>query len=144
MMDMNDMTKGYRLSKLYWLSFVITYIYCVVTGYLLHTLGADYYDTSNPQQVLSAVKLSTVRMYIISIGLIIYPIVLLISVRIAKYVTLGLTAWAIAMLIDDHLVLYEIIEYPERASIAAILELRPFIIVAMVWMCFELTFRTGN
>ena len=107
-------------------------------------IGVDYYDTSNPQQVLSAVKLSTVRMYIISIGLIIYPIVLLISVRIAKYVTLGLTAWAIAMLIDDHLVLYEIIEYPERASIAAILELRPFIIVAMVWMCFELTFRTGN
>ena len=144
MMDMNDMTKVYRLSKLYWLSFVVTYIYSVVTVYLIHTLGADYYDTSNPQQVLSAVKLSTVRMYIISIGLIIYPIVLLISVRIAKYVTLGLTAWAIAMLIDDHLVLYEIIKYPERASIAAILELRPFIIVAMVWMCFELTFRTGN
>ena len=144
MMDMNDMTKGYRLSKLYWLSFVITYIYCVVTVYLLHTLGADYYDTSNPQQVLSAVKLSTVRMYIISIGLIIYPIVLLISVRIAKYVTLGLTAWAIAMLIDDHLVLYEIIEYPKRASLAAILELRPFIIITMVWMCFELTFRAGN
>ena len=144
MMDMNDMTKVYRLSKLYWLSFVVTYIYCVVTVYLIHTLGADYYDTSNPQQVLSAVKLSTVRMYIISIGLIIYPIVLLYSVRIAKYVTLGLTAWAIAMLIDDHLVLYEIIEYPERASIAAILELRPFIIVVMVWMCFELTFRTGN
>jgi hypothetical protein len=144
MMDMNDMTKVYRLSKLYWLSFVVTYIYCVVTVYLIHTLGADYYDTSNPQQVLSAVKLSTVRMYIISIGLIIYPIVLLISVRIAKYVTLGLTAWAVAMLIDDHLVLYEIIEYPERASIAAILELRPFIIVALVWMCFELTFRTGN
>jgi len=144
MMDMNDMTKVYRLSKLYWLSFVVTYIYSVVTVYLIHTLGADYYDTSNPQQVLSAVKLSTVRMYIISIGLIIYPIVLLISVRIAKYVTLGFTAWAVAMLIDDHLVLYEIIEYPERASIAAILELRPFIIVAMVWMCFELTFRTGN
>ena len=144
MMDMNDMTKGYRLSKLYWLSFVVTYIYCVATIYLIHTLPADYYDTSNPQQVLSAVKLSTVRMYIISIGLIIYPIVLLISVRIAKYVTLGLTAWAIAMLIDDQLVLYEIIKYPERAAIAAILELRPFIIVAMVWMCFELTFRAGN
>jgi hypothetical protein len=116
----------------------------MVTVYLLYTLPADYYDTSNPQQVLSAVKLSTVRIYIISIGLIIYPIVLLISVRIAKYVTLVLTAWGIAMLIDDHLVLYEIIEYPERASIAAILELRPFIIVAMVWMCFELTFRAGN
>ena len=144
MMDMNAMIKGYRLSKLYWLSFVVTYIYCLVTVYLLYTLPADYYDTSNPQQVLSAVKLSTVRVYIISIVLIIYPIVLLISVRIAKYVTLVLTAWAIAMLIDDHLVLYEIIEYPERASIAAILELRPFIIVAMVWMCFELTFRAGN
>ena len=144
MMDMNAMIKGYRLSKLYWLSFVVTYIYCVVTVYLLYTLPTDYYDTSNPQQVLSAVKLSTVRIYIISIGLIIYPIVLLISVRIAKYVTLVLTAWGIAMLIDDHLVLYEIIEYPERASIAAILELRPFIIVAMVWMCFELTFRAGN
>ena len=144
MMDMNAMIKGYRLSRLYWLSFVVTYIYCVATIYLIHTVPADYYDTSNPQQVLSAVKLSTVRMYIISIGLIIYPIVLLISVRIAKYVTLGLTAWAIAMLIDDHLVLYEIIKYPERAAIAAILELRPFIIVAMVWMCFELTFRAGN
>ena len=144
MMDMNAMIKGYRLSRLYWLSFVVTYIYCVATIYLIHTVPADYYDTSNPQQVLSAVKLSTVRMYIISIGLIIYPIVLLISVRIAKYVTLGLTAWAIAMLIDDHLVLYEIIKYPERAAIAAILELRPFIIVAMVWMFFELTFRAGN
>ena len=144
MMGMNAMIKGYRLSKLYWLSFVVTYLYCVATVYLLYTLPADYYDTSNPQQVLAAVKLSTVRMYIISIGLIIYPIVLLISVRIAKYVTLGSTAWAIAMLIDDHLVLYEIIKYPERTVIAAILELRPFIIVAMVWMCFELTFRAGN
>ena len=144
MMDMNSMIKGIRLSKLYWLSFVVTYTYCAVTVYLLLTLPADYYDPSNPQQVLAAVKLTNVRVIIISIGLVIYPLVLLLSLRIAKYVTLGLTAWAIAMLIDDHLVLYEIIEYPKRASLAAILELRPFIIITMVWMCFELTFRAGN
>ena len=144
MMDMNAMIKGYRLSKIYWLSFMVTYIYCLVTVYLLHTLPADYYDISNPQQVLAAVKLTNVRVIIISIGLVIYPLVLLLSLRIAKYVTLGLTAWAIAMLIDDHLVLYEIIEYPKRASVAAILELRPFIIITMVWMYFELTFRAGN
>ena len=89
MMDMNAMIKGIRLSKLYWLSFLVTYTYCAVTVYLLLTLPADYYDASNPQQVLAAVKLTNVRVIIISIGLVIYPLVLLLSLAYRKVCHFG-------------------------------------------------------
>jgi hypothetical protein len=56
------------------------------------------------------------------------------------------TAIAVFFYIDDHLVLYEIIGFPERATVKLAIFLRPIIIMAMLWMTFELHFKAkvGN
>ena len=73
-----------------------------------------------------------------------YPIVLFSSLKNAQYVTIALTAWAIAMYIDDYLVLYQIIEYPKDGLVAATLLLRPILIICLIWMSFELTYSQSK
>ncbi|MDC1339901.1 hypothetical protein N8207_05525, partial [Planktomarina temperata] len=58
--------------------------------------------------------------------------------------TIALTAWAVAIYIDDYLVLYRIIEYPERGIVVFIQTIRPIFLASLLWMSFELTFTRSK
>jgi hypothetical protein len=73
--------------------------------YELTTLPAATFDVSNPEKLFAAVGLSYARMAILVVAFFAYPIVFFSSLKYAKHVTIALTAWAIAMYIDDYLVL---------------------------------------
>jgi hypothetical protein len=73
--------------------------------YELTTLPAAMFDVSNPEKLFAAVGLSYARMAILVVAFFAYPIVFFSSLKYAKHVTIALTAWAIAMYIDDYLVL---------------------------------------
>jgi hypothetical protein len=45
------------------------------------------------------------------------------------------------MYIDDQLVLYDVLDYPDLPLVQTVLFLRPILIIGLVWMCFELNFR---
>lgn len=120
------------------------YSYMLLAMYALITLPADTFDTDNPEKLLAAVGLSYVRMTIGVFTFFGYPIVLFSSLKYAKHVTIALTAWAIAMYIDDSLVLYKIIEYPEGVLVSATLFLRPILIICLIWMSFELTYSKSK
>ena len=92
------------------------------------------------EHVMAAVRLTYVRLSIATVSLMGYPVILFSSLKYTKYITIALTAWAIAIYIDDHLVLYRIIEYPDRGVVLFIKSIRPMFLVCLLWMSFELTF----
>ena len=138
------MIKNLRLSKVFWLALAFTYIFLILTVYALLTLPQDTFDTDNSEHVRAAVKLTYVRFSLVAVSMVTYPIILFGSLKYAKYFTIALTAWAIAMYIDDYLVLYRIIEYPKRGIIVILQLIRPILLVCLLWMSFELTFTKSK
>lgn len=138
------MIKNLRLSKVFWLALAFTYIFLILTVYGLLTLPQDTFDTDNSEHVRAAVKLTYVRFSLVAVSMVTYPIILFSSLKYAKYFTIALTAWAIACYIDDYLVLYRIIEYPERFIIVILQLIRPILLVCLLWMSFELTFTKSK
>ena len=96
------------------------------------------------EHVVAAVRLTYVRLSIAAVSLVGYPVILFSSLKYTKYITIALTAWAIAIYIDDHLVLYRIIEYPDRGVVLFIQSIRPMFLVCLLWMSFELTFTKSE
>ena len=96
------------------------------------------------EHVMAAVRLTYVRLSIATVSLMGYPVILFSSLKYTKYITIALTAWAIAIYIDDHLVLYRIIEYPDRGVVLFIQSIRPMFLVCLLWMSFEITFTKSE
>ena len=128
------------LSRIFWIALAFTYLFLVLVMYALLSLPENTFDVENPTHIITAIKLSYVRFSLVFVAMIIYPIILFSSLKYAKYFTILLTAWAIAMYIDDHLVLYSIIEYPSRGVVVFLLSIRPIFLACLIWMSFELTF----
>ena len=128
------------LSRIFLIALAFTYLFLVLVMYALLSLPENTFDVENPTHIMAAIKLSYVRFSLVFVAMIIYPIILFSSLKYAKYFTILLTAWAIAMYIDDHLVLYSIIEYPSRGVVVFLLSIRPIFLACLIWMSFELTF----
>lgn len=128
------------LSRIFLIALAFTYLFLVLVMYALLSLPENTFDVENPTHIIAAIKLSYVRFSLVFVAMIIYPIILFSSLKYAKYFTILLTAWAIAMYIDDHLVLYSIIEYPSRGVVVFLLSIRPIFLACLIWMSFELTF----
>ena len=138
------MVRDLGLSKIFWAAMAVTYFFLVLSMYAILTLPESAFDADNAEHVMAAVRLTYVRLAIVAVSLVGYPIILFSSLKYAKYVTIALTAWAIAVYIDDHLVLYRIIEYPDRGVVLFIQSIRPIFLVCLLWMSFELTFTKSK
>ena len=138
------MIKKLQVSKLFLASLLMCYFYTLFAMYALITLPAATLDVNNPEKLLASVGLSYARMTIVVFAIFVYPIILFSSLKYAKHVTIALTAWTIAMYIDDYLVLYKIIEYPKGVLVSAVLFFRPILIICLIWMSFELTYSKSK
>ena len=133
---------SFQFSKTFWIAMSLSYAFCFSALYAYATLPENLLDPNNTAQIKATLKLSTVRLVIVSLALIAYPIVLFKFFKYAKYVTVALTSWATAIYIDDYFVLVEIVEYPDSGLISLVQLSRPIIILSLIWMSFELTFRS--
>ena len=134
------MFKSLQLPKAFWVSIIIGHAFCLLAFFVLVTTTLD---PLAPNQVLNnhaVTKLTSIRLAILTFGLVSILFTLKYSLVYAKYVTVALTAWAIAIYVDDHFVLYNMVEYPEEGVIALVQSLRPILIISLIWMCFELIF----
>ena len=138
------MIRNLGLSKIFWVALAFSYSFLLLAMYAILTLPKSTFDVNNAEHVVTAVRLTYVRLSIVAVSLVGYPIILFSSLKYAKYVTIALTAWAIAIYIDDHLVLYRIIEYPDRGVVLFIQSIRPMFLVCLLWMSFELTFTKSE
>ena len=138
------MIRNLGLSKIFWVALAFSYFFLLLAMYAILTLPKSTFDVNNAEHVVTAVRLTYVRLSIVAVSLVGYPIILFSSLKYAKYVTIALTAWAIAIYIDDHLVLYRIIEYPDRGVVLFIQSIPPMFLVCLLWMSFELTFTKSE
>ena len=138
------MIRNLGLTKVFWVALAFSYLFLLLAMYAILTLPKSTFDVNNAEHVLTAVRLTYVRLSIVAVSLVGYPIILFSSLKYTKYVTIALTAWAIAIYIDDHLVLYRIIEYPDRGIVVFIQSIRPLFLVCLLWMSFELTFTKSE
>lgn len=138
------MIKKLQVPKLFLACCLICYLYIILVIYVIIN---QYFTTSNtesPEKVLATVELAYVRMMMIVVAFFGYPIVLFSYLKYAKHVTIALTAWAIAMYIDDQFILYKILEYPDEVSVRVVLLLRPILLICLIWMSFELTYNKST
>ena len=138
------MIRNLGLSKIFWVAMAFTYFFLLLAMYAILTLPKSTFDMDNAAHVMTAVRLTYVRLSIAAVSLVGYPVILFSSLKYTKYITIALTAWAIAIYIDDHLVLYRIIEYPDRGIVVFIQSIRPMFLVCLLWMSFELTFTKSE
>jgi hypothetical protein len=106
-------------------------------------LSADYshLNTIGAVGERAAFHLSMVRLIFVSIIMVVFPILLFTSLRRLFYFMVGITAWVVIIYIDDVLVLYNIMARPQSAMVNIVVTLRPFAIIGLLWMCFELNMR---
>ena len=130
-----------QLSKFFWFTMSISYAFCFSALYTYSTIPEYTLELNNTAQINITMKLATVRLIIVATALLAYPIILFRFFKYTKYFTVALTAWAVAIYIDDIFVLSEIIKYPESGLISSIQSLRPILIASLLWMSIELIFR---
>ena len=130
-----------QLSKFFWFTMSISYAFCFSALYAYSTIPEYTLELNNTAQINITMKLATVRLIIVATALFAYPIFLFRFFKYAKYFTVALTAWAVAIYIDDIFVLSEIIKYPKSGLISSIQSLRPILIASLLWMSIELIFR---
>ena len=135
------MFKNPHLSNFFWLSMSIAYAFCFSSLYTYSTIPEYTFELNNNAQINITMKLATVRLVIVAVALLVYPMILFRFFKYAKYFTVALTAWAVAIYIDDIFVLTEVIKYPESGLITSIQSLRPILIVSLLLMSIELVFR---
>jgi hypothetical protein len=135
------MFEDIQLSKFFWFSMSIAYAFCFSALYTYATIPEYVLELNNTAQINITMKLATVRLVIVAIALLTYPIILFRFFKYAKYFTVALTAWAVAVYIDDYFVLSEIIQYPESQLFSLVQSLRPIMIAGLFWMSIELVFR---
>jgi hypothetical protein len=130
-----------QLSNFFWLSMSIAYAFFFSSLYTYSTIPEYTFELNNNAQINITMKLATVRLVIVAVALLVYPMILFRFFKYAKYFTVALTAWAVAIYIDDIFVLTEVIKYPESGLITSIQSLRPILIVSLLLMSIELVFR---
>ena len=138
------MISNLELSKLFWVSLAFVYAFVILVVYSIVTLPENTFSADSAEQVMAAVKLTYVRLSLAVVSSVVYPILLFSSLKYTKYVTIALTVWAVAMYIDDNLVLYSIIGYPSRGVVVFLLSIRPIFLACLVWMSFELTYTKSK
>ena len=128
-------------SKFFWFSMSIAYAFCFSALYTYLTIPEYKLELNNTNQIIITMKLATVRLVIVAIALLAYPVILFRFFKYAKYFTVALTAWAVAIYIDDYFVLTKVIQYPESGLISSVQSFRPILIASLLWMSIELVFR---
>ena len=138
------MIRNLGLTKVFWVALAFSYLFLLLAMYAILTFPKSTFDVNNAEHVVTAARLTYVRLSIVAVSLVGYPIILFSSLKYTKYITIALTAWAIAIYVDDYLVLYRIIEYPDRGVVLFIQSIRPMFLVCLLWMSFEITFTKSE
>jgi hypothetical protein len=133
-----------RLSPVFWLGLLFIYIVAVLAIVGIQSPAVEGLPLSENNHEGLAIKMNYVRLPAICFGLALLPILLWKSVRYALNFTRFFVAFIVFNFIDDHLVLYDVIQYPDTPVIQLTLFLQPFAIMALLWMAFELQFRIKN
>ena len=133
-----------RLSPVFWLCLLFINIVSFLAIMGIQSPDVEGLLLRENDHESLAIKMNYVRLPAICIGISLLPILLWKSFRYALNLIRFYAAFVAFNYIDDHLVLYDVIQYPDVPVIQLALFLQPFAIMALLWMAFELQFRIKN
>lgn len=133
-----------KLSAVFWLFTALGYGTGILAIISITFGDYTFLESSGETGERLAFHVGVVRLIFITLALLVFPVLLLTSLRRLFYFLVGITAWVLIIYIDDVLVLYTIMKHPQTATVSIVFAVRPFVIIGLFWMCFELNLRLRN
>jgi hypothetical protein len=130
-----------KLSPVFWLATALSYIVGILAVASIFHADLNFLQATGTVGERAAFHLSVVRVVFIGIILLVFPVLLFTSLRRLFYFMVGITAWVAIIYVDDLLVLYTIMHYPQSAAMNFVIAVRPLVLIGLLWMCFELNMR---
>ena len=139
--------KHFRPTKVFWAMTAIFVVYMAVLLIAGTVFSLRPSTNTNKLFLESAMILLTSRVYImcfiasVFLVLVIQSCVYHTSLYWLKNLSICIVAWEVAMFLDDHLILYQYIDFTQSLALNVLILIRPAVIIALFWLVIEISVK---
>lgn len=137
----------FRPTKVFWAMTAIFVVYVAVLLIAGTVFSLRPSTNTNKLFLESAMILLTSRVYImcfiasVFLVLVIQSCVYHTSLYWLKNLSICIAAWEVAMFLDDHLILYQYIDFTQSLALNVLILIRPAVIIALFWLVIEISVK---
>ena len=137
----------FRPTKVFWAMTAVFVGYMAVLLIVSKVFSLRPSTNMNKLFLESAMILLTSRVYImcfiasVFLVLVIQSCVYHTSLYWLKNLSICITAWEVAMFLDDHLILYQYIDFKQSLVLNVLILIRPAVIIALFWLVIEISVK---
>ena len=137
----------FRPTKVFWAMTTVFVVYMAVLLIASTVFSLRPSTNMNKLFLESAMILLTSRVYImcfiasVFLVLVIQSCVYNTSLYWLKNLSICMAAWEVAMFLDDHLILYQYIDFTQSLALNVLILIRPAVIIALFWFVIEITVK---
>lgn len=137
----------FRPTKVFWAMTAIFVVYMAVILIASTVFSLRPSTNTNKLFLESALILLTSRVYImcfiasVFLVLVIQSCVYHTSLYWLKNLSICIAAWEVAMFLDDHLILYQYIDFTQSLALNVLILIRPAVIIALFWLVIEISVK---
>lgn len=137
----------FRPTKVFWTMTTIFVVYMAVLLIASTVFSLRPSTNMNKLFLESAMILLTSRVYImcfiasVFLVLVIQSCVYHTSLYWLKNLSICMAAWEVAMFLDDHLILYQYIDFTQSLALNVLILIRPAVIIALFWLVIEISVK---
>ena len=137
----------FRPTTVFWAMTTVFVAYMAVL--LIATTVFSLRPSTNMNKLFleSAMILLTSRIYIMCFVASIFLVLLIrscvyhTSLYWLKNLSICIAAWEVAMFVDDHLILYQYIDFTQSLALNVLILIRPAVIIALFWLVIEISVK---
>ena len=137
----------FRPTKVFWAMTTIFVAYMAVLLIASTVFSLRPSTNMNKLFLESAMILLTSRIYIMCFIASIFLVLLIrscvyhTSLYWLKNLSICIAAWEVALFIDDHLILYQYIDFTQSFALNVLILIRPAVIIALFWLVIEISVK---
>lgn len=137
----------FRPTKVFWAMTTVFVVYMAVLLIASTVFSLRPSTNMNKLFLESAMILLTSRVYImcfiasVFLVLVIQSCVYNTSLYWLKNLSICMAAWEVAMFLDDHLILYQYIDFTQSLALNVLILIRPAVIIALFWLVIEISVK---
>lgn len=137
----------FRPTKVFWAMTAVFVAYMAVLLIASTVFSLRPSTNMNKLFLESAMILLTSRIYIMCFIASIFLVLLIrscvyhTSLYWLKNLSICIAAWEVAMFIDDHLILYQYIDFKQSFALNVLILIRPAVIIALFWLVIEISVK---
>jgi len=137
----------FRPTKVFWAMTAIFVVYMAVILIASTVFSLRPSTNTNNLFLENTMLLLTSRVYImcfiasVFLVLVIQSCVYHTSLYWLKNLSICIAAWEVAMFLDDHLILYQYIDFTQSLALNVLILIRPAVIIALFWLVIEISVK---